>query len=241
MAGAELLNTTGQCSIADAVQGRGARDDAHTDRHAVAVPELKVLAGFDGVSGAVSKVEELALVGFALVGDDHGALDVDIAGDDERYAGYILVEQLQRERGLLQLGKKLGVGDHGVLHNLAAAVGELLGRESGQTSHVGDNYARLPKGAGQVFAGSQVDGGLAAHRRIHHGEQTRGDLHKLAAAHVGGGHKARHVAHDAAAECHYHVGARKLVLGHKLQNGNIGFCALMGLAGLEGADAHLVA
>ena len=128
-----------------------------------------------------------------------------------------------------------------MLDDLAAAVGELLGREGGQAPHVGDYYARLPKGAGQVLAGSQVDGGLAAHRRIHHGEQTRGDLHKLAAAHVGGGHKARHVAHDAAAECHNHVGARKLVLGHKLQNGNIGFCALMGLAGLEGADAHLVA
>ena len=52
-----------------------------------------------------------------------------------------------------------------------------------------------------------------------------GHLHKLAAAHVGSGHKARHVAHDAAAECHDHVGARKLVLGHKLQNGNIGFLA----------------
>ena len=203
--------------------------------------ELKVLAGLDGVSGAVSKVEELALVGLALVGDDHGALDVDVAGDDERYAGHIAVEQLQRERGLLQLGEKLRVGDHGVLDDLAAAVGELLGREGGQAPHVGDNHARLPKGAGQVLACSQVDGGLAAHRRIHHGEQARRNLHKLAAAHVGGGHKARHVAHDAAAECHDHVGARKLVLGHKLQNGNIGFGALMGLACFEGADAHLVA
>ena len=164
MAGAELLNTTGQCSIADAVQGRGARDDAHTDRHAVAMPELKVLAGFDGVSGAVSKVEELALVGFALVSDDHGALDVDIVGDDERYAGHIAVEQLQRERGLLQLGEKLRVGDHGVLDDLTAAVGELLGREGGQASHISDNNTRLPKGAGQVLAGGQVDGGLAAHR-----------------------------------------------------------------------------
>ena len=31
------------------------------------------------------------------------------------------------------------------------------------------------------------------------------------------------------------------MLGHKLQNGNIGLGTLMGLAGLEGADAHLVA
>ena len=62
MAGAELLNTTGQRSIADAVQGRGARDDTHADRHAVAVSELKVLAGFDGVSGAVSSVVEHTVV-----------------------------------------------------------------------------------------------------------------------------------------------------------------------------------
>ena len=107
-----------------------------------------MLAGLDGVSGAVSKVEELALVGFALVGDDHGALDVDIAGDDERYAGHVAVEQLQRERGLLQLGEEFRVGDHGVLDDLAAAVSELLGREGRQASHVGDNHARLPKGAG---------------------------------------------------------------------------------------------
>lgn len=194
MAGAELLNTTGQCSIADAMHRRGARDDAHADRHAVAMSQLKVLAGFDGVPGAVSKVEQLALVGFALVGDDHGALDVDIAGDDERYAGHIAVEQLQRERGLLQLGEKLRVGDHGVLDDLAAAVGELLGREGGKASNIGDNNTRLPKGTGQVLAGSQVDGRLAADRRIHHGEQARRDLHKLAAARVSGRHKAGHVA-----------------------------------------------
>ena len=90
-----------------------------------------MFAGFDGVPGAVTKVEELALIGFALVGNDHGALNVDIAGDDERYAGHIAVEQLQRERSLLQLGEKLRVGDHGVLDDLAAAIGELLGREGG--------------------------------------------------------------------------------------------------------------
>lgn len=103
------------------------------DRHAVAVSQLKVLAGLDGMSGTVSKVEELALVGFALVGDDHGAFDVDIAGNDKRHASHVLVEQLQRERGLLQLGEKLRVGDYGVLDDLAAAVGELLGREGGRT------------------------------------------------------------------------------------------------------------
>ena len=207
MTGAELFDAAGKFDITNTVQGRGTRDDTHADRHAIAVSELKVLAGLDSVSGAVSKVEELALVGLALVGDNHGALDVDIAGDDERYAGHIAVEQLQRERGLLQLGEKLRVGDHGVLDDLAAAVGELLGREGGQTPHVGDNHARLPKGAGQVLAGSQVDGSLAAHRRIHHGEQACWDLHKLAAAHVSGGHKARHVAHNAATERHDYVGA----------------------------------
>ena len=116
--------------------------------------QLKVLAGLDSVSGTVSKVEELALAGLALICDNHGALDVDIAGDDERHAGHVLVEELQCERGLLQLGEKLGVGDHGVFDDLSAAVGELLGREGGETPHVGNNNTRLPKGAGQVFAGS---------------------------------------------------------------------------------------
>ena len=162
MAGAKLLNTTGQCGIANAMQGCGTRDDAHANRHAVAVAELIVLAGLDGVPGAVSKVEELALAGFALVGNDHGALDVDIAGDDERHAGHVAVQQLKRERGLLQLGEELRVGDHGVLDDLAAAVGELLGREGCQAPHVGDDNTWLPKGAGQVLAGCQVDGRLAA-------------------------------------------------------------------------------
>ena len=128
-----------------------------------------------------------------------------------------------------------------MLDDLAAAVGELLRREGGKASHVGDNHARLPKGTGEIFAGGQVDGRLAAHRRVHHGEQARGDLHKLAATHVGGGHKAGHVAHDAAAERHDHVGARKLVLGHKLQDVDVGLGALVCFAGLEGVDAYLVA
>ena len=66
-------------------------------------------------------------------------------------------------------------------------------------------------------------------------------LHKGNAAHVGGGDETGQVAHDAAAECHDHVGARKLVLGHKLQNGNVGLGALVCLTGLEGADTHFVA
>lgn len=139
MTGAELLDATGQLGIANAVQGCGTRDDAHADRHAVAVSQLKVLAGLDGMSGAVSKVEELALVGLAFVGNDHGALNVDIAGDYERHAGHVAVQQLKRERGLLQLGEELGVGDHGVLDDFAAAVGELLGREGGKASHVSDD------------------------------------------------------------------------------------------------------
>lgn len=132
MTGAELFDAAGKFGVTNAVQGRGARDDAHADRHAVAVSQLKVLAGLDGVPGAVAKVEELALIGFALVGNDHGALNVDIAGDDERHAGHVAVQQLQRERCLLQFREKLRIGDHSVLDDFAAAVGELLGREGGK-------------------------------------------------------------------------------------------------------------
>ena len=147
MTGTELFDAAGKFGVTNAVQGRGTRDDAHADRHAVAVSQLKVLAGLDGMSGAVSKVEELALVGLAFVGNDHGALNVDIAGDYERHTGHVAVQQLKRERGLLQLGEELGVGDHGVLDDFAAAVGELLGREGGKASHVSDDNTWLPKGA----------------------------------------------------------------------------------------------
>ncbi|MNS81403.1 hypothetical protein D3C72_1151170 [compost metagenome] len=52
-----------------------------------------------------------------------------------------------------------------------------------------------------------VDGGLAAHRRIHLGQQGRGHLQEAHAAHVHGGREPRHVADHAAAQRHQHAAA----------------------------------
>ncbi|MNY19955.1 hypothetical protein D3C86_1534140 [compost metagenome] len=56
-----------------------------------------------------------------------------------------------------------------------------------------------------------VDGRLAAHRRIHLGQQGRGHLQEAHAAHVHGGRKARHVADDSAAQGHQDAAAVQAV------------------------------
>ena len=61
-----------------------------------------------------------------------------------------------------------------VLDDLAAAVGELGVGEGAQAADVGEHRARLPKCAGEVLACGEVDGGLAAHGGVDHGEQRGG-------------------------------------------------------------------
>ena len=86
------------------------------------------------------------------------------------------------------------------------------------------------KGADEVLALGGVDPGLAAHRRIHLGEEARRDLHEAHAALQRGGHEAREVAHDAAAERHDDVAALRPRVEHGAADLGIGGEALGTLA-----------
>ena len=174
-----------------------------------------------------------------LVGIHHVALDGDVARHDGLHGRHVGHEEVERERGALEHGEQLRVGDHAVLDDLAAAVGELGGLERGQTAHVCEHRAGLPEGPRQVLAGLEVDGGLAAHGGVHHGEQARRHLDVRDSAQVARRGKAREVAHHAAAEGHHRVAAGELALGQELQAVHERGGALSLLARLEGEGMGL--
>ena len=84
--------------------------------------------------------------------------------------------------------------------------------------------------AEEVFAGGQVNGGLAAYGGIDAGKQGRGYLNQFYAAQIGGGGKARKVAYHAAAEGEDHIGAGKAAFGEKIDHIYIGIYIFAGLA-----------
>ena len=82
----------------------------------------------------------------------------------------------------------------------------------------------------KIFARGQINGGLAAHRGIHHGEQGRGYLYKRDAPLVDRGGKAAQIPHHAAAQGNQDVRAGQMLGGHVLQKSQEVFSALGGLS-----------
>ena len=97
--------------------------------------------------------------------------------------------------------KSLGVAEDARLDGLLQAGAEFGGREGGEQVDVGEDGARLVEAADEVFAGGEVDAGLAADGGVDLGEEGGRDLDEGHAAHVDGGEEAGDVADDAAAEC----------------------------------------
>ncbi len=118
----EALDSLRHLSVACSQGLRGSSDSDYADRYAVSVSELEVLACFDRMSDAVAQVQELALPVFAFVRGDDCALDVDVSRDQLCHASYVLFEQVQCERGLLEFLKQLLISDYAVLDDLAASV-----------------------------------------------------------------------------------------------------------------------
>jgi hypothetical protein len=96
--------------------------------------------------------------------------------------------------------KKSGWSIRPVLRHLGVAGQQLARRQGAQHLGVGQHQARLVEGADQVLALGQVDGGLAADRGIHLGQQRGGDLHEADAAQQDGGGEAGDVADHPAAQ-----------------------------------------
>ena len=99
----------------------------------------------------------------------------------------------------------------------------------------------MPECPGKILARGKVDGGLAAHGRIDHGEQAGRHLDKAAPAHIARGGKAGDVPGDAAPERDDDIGARELGDGHELEDLLEGVQALSCLTGLERVGEDLVA
>ena len=97
-------------------------------------------------------------------------------------------------------GEALGVADDVVLDALGEAAAEFARRQGLKCVGVGEDRDRLMERADQVLADGVIDAGLAADRRVDHGQQRRGDLNERKPAEDGGGGEARRIPDYAAAE-----------------------------------------
>ena len=175
------------------------RGHAHAGGHGLAVQPVAVAhARFDGVAKGVAEVEDGAQAGFALVARDDAGLDLAASLHGVREGGGVAGAQLLHVA--FEPGEELHVGDGAVLDNFGQPGGQLARGQGAQRAEVAHDGARLVEGANEVLALRMVDGGFAAHGRVHLRQQRGGHLHEADAAHVARGGKASHVAHDAAAE-----------------------------------------
>jgi hypothetical protein len=79
---------------------------------------------------------------------------------------------------------------------------QLTRGKGGQRAGIRHDRDRLVEGADQILAAGVVDPGLAAHGRVHLGEQSRRHLHEGHTPLVSGRCKSGHVTHDTAAQGH---------------------------------------
>ncbi len=125
-------------------------------------------------------------------------LDLDRAGHDALQRAGVLGQH--RPALALEKPEILRVRDHAVLHRLRHSRRDLDGGQRRQHVEIRDHEARLVERAQQVLPRRHVDPGLAADRRVDHGEQRGRNLDIGDAAQVGGGDEPGDVAHHAAAQ-----------------------------------------
>ncbi len=113
----------------------------------------------------------------------------------------------QRRAVRLEPGEERRVANKPVFDDLGIAGGQLAGRQRRQHVAIGEDQARLVKGADQVLAVPRIDARLAADRAVDLGKQRRRHLDEIDAAQQRCRGKAREVADDAAAERDEHGAA----------------------------------
>ena len=175
----------------------------------------------------VQRVTQLAL--FLRIALDHRGLQTAGAADDP-------VEHVQlagEEAGgvTLDLVEVRALQHDAVLDDLGQARAKVAQGERAGRGGIDDDQPRLVEGADEVLGLGMIDGRLAADRGVHLGQHGRGQGDEVHAAHVGGGHEARQVAHGAAAEAEHRRGpveARRqqpvpALLGHRQGLGRLAF------------------
>ena len=193
---------------AQAARGGQVKGQRHAERHAFAMQQTvrKAGFGFKGMPKGMAEVEQGAdIAGLAFIGSDHRRLGTaryrDRLGLCRRIAG----QQCGRI-GLAPI-EETGVADQAVFHHLGIAGAQVAQRQGLQHLRIDQHQRRLVEGANKVLAGGRVDRGLAAHRRIDLGEQSRRHLHEPATTPQDAGGKAGQVTDDAAAQRHHRIAA----------------------------------
>ncbi|MNW52603.1 hypothetical protein D3C74_301280 [compost metagenome] len=219
----------------------------HADRHGRAVAPRVAFGELDRVAQGVAVVEDLAQAGLLEVLPHDARLDRDRAFDEldddgPRRRGHrgpapalelvdVLLDELEDPR----------VGDEAGLDDLGEPGDEV---ELGQRLERGDvaEHARgRVERAHEVLALGRVDARLAAHGRIHHGQQRRGDVHDLDPAQPGRRDEAREVRRGSPADRDDRVAAREVRLSQDLpqERGDLRGLGLLGVGDL--GDVRLVA
>ncbi len=195
-----------------------------------AVQELFVAGGrLDGVAEGMAEVEDHAEVGLFFIFVDDVGLDLDAVGDDAGEDGG--VAGFGGVLMLFEVGEEFGRADDAGFDGFVEAGDEFGFGKRGEEVDVGEDGARVVKGADEVFAGGEVDAGFAADGGVDLGEEGGGDLDVGDAAHVDGGEEAGDVADDAASEGEQEGVAVGAVLGELLGEGFDGGEAFVFFAG----------
>ena len=113
--------------------------------------------------------------------------------------------------------------------------------QGGQGIRIHHHQPGLPEGAHDVLRRAQIHRHLAADGGIDLGKGGGGAVDKVHAAHVGGGHKAGQIAHNAAAHGHHQIAPVKAQLQHPAQQALIHLQAFAALALGHGFNVALPA
>ena len=206
----------------------------HTQRHALAMEELPSRTAFNGVADGVPEIQYAAQPLLRGVLLHHPRLDGQRAGDDLR--------QIRRQVGaVLDQRQQRRIAGHGHLHTLGQSRGHLPRRQRTEGIRVDQHGTGLVERTHDVLHAVHVDGGLAADRGVHLGQQCGGQVVEIHAPHVGGGGEARQIPRHAAAHGGHAVAAIHAQGQHLPQEALVIVHIFAVLSGGEGADAGLTA
>ena len=178
---------------------RGFRRHHHARSHRFAVQPYAVAHfGFDGVAVSMAQIQQGAQAAFAFVGGHDLGLQLAAAADT--VGQRLHIQRHQRIDVVFQPDEELAIEDDPVFDDFSQARREFTRRQRFQTIQINHHRSGLIESADHVFAERVVDGGLAAHGRIHLRQQRGGHLNEAHAALIARGGKAGQIADNAATE-----------------------------------------
>ena len=165
----------------------------------------------------MAEIENGAARLFALVaGND---LCLDLAGTANGVDEGVWLAGDEIVHAPLEPSEEARVGDHTVLDHLGKAGAELAFGQRAQHTHVRHHGAGLVERADEVLAGGVIHGSLAAHGRVHLGQQRRRHLNQAHAALIARRGESGHIPYHAAAQGDQRRGAVVAALHEAIEHG----------------------